>query len=56
MIIRTSLTVETIVKSYMYIRMMTELISFNYFETFYHEWEHKVLCYTISFMMTKLFY
>lgn len=28
----------------MYIRMMTELTSFNYFETFYHEWEHKVLC------------
>ena len=54
MIIRTSLTVETIVKSYMYIRMMTELTSFNYFETFYHEWEHKVLCYTISFMVTKL--
>ena len=30
MIIRTSLTVETFVKSYMYIRMMTELTSFNY--------------------------
>lgn len=46
MIIRASLIVETIVKSYMYIRMMTGLTSFTYSEMFYHEWGQKVFCYT----------